>query len=35
MTGEKYEEQGISTDEAYALVDKLRAIGSHSVLITS
>jgi len=35
LTGEKYEEQGISTDEAYALVDKLRAIGSHSVLITS
>ena len=35
LTGEEYKEQGITADEAYALTDKLRSIGSHSVLITS
>ena len=35
LTDAKYEAEGISKDEAYELVNKLRAIGSHSVLITS
>ena len=35
LTGEEYQEQGISEEEAYALTDKLRAIGSQSVLVTS
>ena len=35
LTGAKYKEEGISRVEANDLVDKLRAIGSHSVIITS
>ena len=35
LTGEDYKAQGITTQEAYALADKLRGIGSQSVLITS
>lgn len=35
LTDSKYKEEGISEKEAYELIDKLRAIGSHSVLITS
>ena len=35
LTGLPYKEEGISLSEAYALVEKLRQIGSHSVLITS
>lgn len=35
LTDSEYKEEGISEKEAYELIDKLRAIGSHSVLITS
>lgn len=35
LTDEAYRKEGISEAEAYQLVDKLRAIGPHSVLITS
>ena len=35
LTGEEYKPQGISIDEAYTMTDKLRSIGSQSVLITS
>ncbi len=35
LTGETYREEGITQNEAYTLVDKLRAIGPHSVLVTS
>ena len=35
LAGVPYQEQGITTDEAYALVDKLRQLGSLSVLITT
>ncbi len=35
LTGAEYQAQGISRQEAFILIDKLRAIGSHSVLITS
>ena len=35
LTGAPYQAQGITEQEAYDLVDKLRAIGSLSVLITS
>ena len=35
LTGADYKQEGISQKEAYELVDKLRAIGSHSILITS
>ena len=35
LTDSEYKEEGISQKEAYELIDKLRAIGSHSVLITS
>ena len=33
LTDSEYKEEGISEEAAYELVDKLRAIGSHSVLI--
>lgn len=35
LTGTEYREDGITADEARQLVDKLRAIGSLSVIITS
>ena len=35
LTGTTYKEQGISNDEAMLLVNSLRAIGAHSVVITS
>lgn len=35
LTGVEYKESGITADEAYALVNKLRRIGSLSVIITS
>ena len=35
LTDSEYKEEGISEKDAYELIDKLRAIGSHSVLITS
>lgn len=35
LTDSEYKEEGISEKEAYELIDKLRAISSHSVLITS
>lgn len=35
LTEAEYKEEGITEDEATDLVNKLRAIGSHSVLITS
>ena len=34
LTDSEYKEEGISEKEAYELIDKLRAIGSHSVLIS-
>lgn len=35
LTGESYKPEGVSEREAYALVDKLCALGSRSALITS
>ena len=35
LTNTEYKEQGISQDEAYNLINKIRQIGAHSVLITS
>lgn len=35
LTDEPYRKEGVSQEEAYRLVDKLRGIGPHSVLVTS
>lgn len=35
LTDTPYHPEGVTRDEAYALMDKLREIGAHSVLITS
>lgn len=35
LTGTEYKEQGISYDDAMSLVNNLRSIGAHSVVITS
>lgn len=35
LTDTPYKAQGVTPDEAYALVEKLRHIGAHSVIITS